>query len=400
MTARVLARTFAVAAMVAVAGCGGGGSSNGGGGGSTQGATPDTTTVQIAASPSAGSFDPQAIYKQTAPSVVTVISIFNGSGIDTLLGGGGGGQAAEGSGFVVSDSGEIATNAHVVTTGQAPSISKAAQVYVQFADGNRVAANIVGFDPNADVALLRIDPSDLRGLKLHALQFGDAQGATVGEPVAAIGSPFGEEQSLSVGVVSAKNRSIDSLTGFSISGALQTDAAINHGNSGGPLLDAHGRVLGINSQIKSSGGGGEGVGFAVPSDLVQHSLAQLRASGRARYAYLGVSTADVYPQLAGHFKLGADHGAWIQSVVPGGPGEQAGLRAGTSSEQRFQAQAYRPGGDVIVQVGATKVSGPDALGRILDAYRPGQKVTLTIERDGRQRTIDVTLGERPANVRP
>ena len=404
MTARALTALAGVAALLAVAGCGGSagnGGGGGGGGGPTAGGTPDTTTVQIAASPSTGRFDPEAIYKETAPSVVTVISIFNSGGLDSLLGGGGGGgQAAEGSGFVVSAGGEIATNAHVVTTGQAPSISKASQVYVQFADGNEVAATIVGYDPNADVALLRINPSDLRGLTLHALKFGDAQAATVGDPVAAIGSPFGEEQSLSVGVVSAKDRSIDSLTGFSISGALQTDAAINHGNSGGPLLDAQGRVLGINSQIKSSSGGGEGVGFAVPSDLVQRALSQLRASGQAHYAYVGVSTADVYPQLAEHFKLGTDHGAWIQSVVSGGPGERAGLRAGSSPEQRFQAQAYRPGGDVIVKVASTKVSGPDALGRILDAYRPGQKVTLTIARDGKQRTIDVTLGERPANAGP
>ena len=401
MTARALTALAGVAALLAVAGCGGSagnGGGGGGGGGPTAGGTRDTTTVQIAASPSTGRFDPEAIYKETAPSVVTVISIFNSGGLDSLLGGGGGGgQAAEGSGFVVSAGGEIATNAHVVTTGQAPSISKASQVYVQFADGNEVAATIVGYDPNADVALLRIKPSDLRGLTLHALKFGDAQAATVGDPVAAIGSPFGEEQSLSVGVVSAKDRSIDSLTGFSISGALQTDAAINHGNSGGPLLDAQGRVLGINSQIKSSSGGGEGVGFAVPIDVVKRSLGMLRADGKASYAYLGVSSVELYPQLVRHFGLDVQKGAWVQDVSPGGPAAQAGVHGG-GAEQEFQAAGFKPGGDVITAVGAQPVRSSDELTEAIARYKPGETVDLVVHRDGATKHLSVRLGERPVKA--
>jgi len=215
--------------------------------------------------------------------------------------------------------------------------------------------------------------------------------------VAAIGSPFGEPQSLSVGVVSATGRSIDSLTGFSISGAIQTDAAINKGNSGGPLLDAAGRVLGINSQIRSSSGSGSGVGFAVAVDTVKNSLDALRRDGTVKYAYIGVSTADVYPQLARRFKLGTDHGAWVQQVVGGGPADDAGLQAG-HGQARFQAENYRPGGDVITAVAGRDVRGADDLGTILQGFRPGQSVELRVLRDGKQRTVRVRLAERPKNA--
>ena len=163
--------------------------------------------------------------------------------------------------------------------------------------------------------------------------------------MAAIGSPFGEEQSLSVGVVSALNRSIDSLTGFQINDAIQTDAAINRGNSGGPLLDAHGRVLGINSQIRSSSGSGSGVGFAVSVNTIKRSVEQLRAHGKVDYAFLGVSTQDVYPQLGEHFHLGVARGAWVHDVSGGGPADKAGIRGGSGRPVRFQAEPYQPGGD-------------------------------------------------------
>jgi 2-alkenal reductase len=215
--------------------------------------------------------------------------------------------------------------------------------------------------------------------------------------VAAIGSPFGEPQSLSVGVVSATGRSIDSLTGFSIAGAIQTDAAINKGNSGGPLLDGQGRVLGINSQIRSSSGSGSGVGFAVAVDLVKHSLDQLRHDGTVRYAYIGVSTADVYPQLAARFKLGTDHGAWVQQVVSGGPAARAGLAAG-HGQVAFQAESYRTGGDVIVSVAGHPVTGSDDLSTILQDYRPGQTVDVKVVRGGKQRDVRVRLAERPKNA--
>ena len=165
-----------------------------------------------------------------------------------------------------------------MTTGQGDGLKRAKEVYVQFADGNQVDATIVGVDPDSDVALLRIDPA---GLTLRPLPLGSSGALKVGAPVVAIGSPYGEPQSLSVGVISGLDRSIDSLTGFSIDGAIQTDAAINRGNSGGPLVDARGRVLGINSQIRSTGGGGEGVGFAVPVDTVRRALTRCAATARS-----------------------------------------------------------------------------------------------------------------------
>ena len=256
-------------------------------------------------------FDPQAIYEQVAPGVVTVISAGAGGGV--------------GSGFVLGDDGEVVTNAHVVTTGEGAKIKRASEVYVSFADRNEVRARIVGFDPFSDVALLKIDPD---GLKLRPLKLGSVRGLSVGAPVAAIGSPFGEDRSLSIGVISALDRSIESLTGFATPGAIQTDAAINQGNSGGPLLDAAGRVLGINSQIETSSGDGSGVGFAVPVDTVRRSLDQLRRSGRARYAYLGVATAPVFPQLATRFGIRSSSGAWVQEVTPDGPADDAGVRRG------------------------------------------------------------------------
>jgi S1-C subfamily serine protease len=214
--------------------------------------------------------------------------------------------------------------------------------------------------------------------------------------VAAIGSPFGERQSLSVGVISATDRSISSLTDFNIAGALQTDAAINPGNSGGPLVDGAGKVLGINQQIKTNTGGGEGVGFAVPIDVVKRSLAMLRADGKAEYAYLGVSSAQLYPQLVRHFGLDVEHGAWIQEVTPGGPADRAGLHGG-SGEQQFQAAAFRPGGDVITKVGDQPIRDADDLSTAIAAYKPGESVTVQIDRHGETKSVDVRLGTRPVN---
>jgi S1-C subfamily serine protease len=340
-----------------------------------------TTRVEVVkgADPT-GRFDPETIYRRDSPGVVTILS--------AQAGGRGGGL---GSGFVVSGGGEIVTNAHVVTSGEGSGIKQAAEVFVRFGDGNQVDAKIVGFDPFSDVALVKVDP---KGLTLRPLALGSIADVHVGEPVAAIGSPFGEERSLSVGVVSATDRDIESLTGFLTSGALQTDAAINSGNSGGPLLDARGRVLGINSQIRSSSGSGSGVGFAVPVDVVRRSLAQLRATGTVKYPYLGVSTSGVYPQLAEHFDLGARRGAWIQEVVPGGPGDKAGLRAG-SVRKTFQEQPWRVGGDIVTKIDGQAVDQDADLSEGLDDKAPGDTVTLTILRDGDTRDVRVKLGTRP-----
>jgi S1-C subfamily serine protease len=342
-----------------------------------------------------GGFDPRRIYRDEAPGVVTVVSLFGGQGLDSILGGGGGGdQGGVGSGFVVSRNGEIATNAHVVTTGEGNQIERAREVYVEFADGNQVEAKIVGHDPNADIALLKVNP---KGLTLRPLPLAESSSVQVGTPVAAIGSPFGEKQSLSVGVVSAIDRAIDSLTEFQISGAIQTDAAINPGNSGGPLVDGRGRVIGVNQQIKSRSGGGEGVGFAVPADVVRRSLDQLRETGKVRYAYLGVRSAELYPQLVQRFDLPVGKGAWVQLVEPGSPGEEAGLRGGRG-EVRFQAGTFQEGGDIITRIGDRKIEDPDDLSEAVQLLEPGQKVEVEIYRDGDKRTLDLELGERPLNA--
>ncbi|HEY8581468.1 MAG TPA: trypsin-like peptidase domain-containing protein [Capillimicrobium sp.] len=338
------------------------------------------------------SFDPQRIYAEEAQGVVTILSIFDeGTGLGDLLGSGPSG--GQGSGFVVSAEGEIVTNAHVVTQGEGEELEEADQVYIRFRDRNQVEAEIVGVDPDADVALLKVDPADLDLRPLPLAELGDVE---VGEPVAAIGSPYGEPQSLSIGVVSALDRAIESLTGFAISGAIQTDAAINSGNSGGPLLDADGRVIGINSQIKSSSGAGSGVGFAVNSDRVARSLEALRADGEVDYAYLGVTSVPVYPQLSERFELGVDDGAWVQTVEPGSPAASAGLRGGEGEEVRFQALPYATGGDVIVAVGDEEIGGQIDVARLLEPYQPGEQVDLRIRRDGQEQTLTVTLGERPA----
>jgi S1-C subfamily serine protease len=297
-----------------LAGCSlGGDDDSGGESSSSQTTTTRVEVVEGQPSPSGKAFDAQAIFKNEGQGVVTVISLFGSGGLEALLGGDGGGGGV-GSGFVLNGDGEIATNAHVVTQGQGEETQRAREVYVEFADGNRVEARILGQDPNADIALLKVDP---KGLTLRPLPLGSSEGVEVGSPVAAIGSPFGERQSLSVGVVSAVDRDIQSLNGdFAIPGAIQTDAAINPGNSGGPLVGADGKVIGVNQQIKTNSGGGEGVGFAVPVDVVKRSLGALRETGDAQYAYLGVASVPLYPQLVERFDLPVEKGATCRPSWP------------------------------------------------------------------------------------
>jgi S1-C subfamily serine protease len=380
-----------VAAAVALALLAGGCSLGGGGSDNGASAPKTTTKVEVVEGLGAkGGFDPQKIYKTESPGVVTVVSLFGSGGFEDLLGGGGG-SGGVGTGIVIKGSGEIATNAHVVTQGTGSAIHRARAVYVEFADSNRVPAKIVGDDPNADVALLRIDTA---GLTLRPVPLGDSDKVQVGEPVAAIGSPFGEKQSLSVGVVSAVDRSVQSLTDFQIPGAIQTDAAINPGNSGGPLIDQDGRVIGINEQIKTQSGGGEGVGFAVPINLVKRSISQLREEGTARYAYLGVSTVALFPQLVQRFNLNVQSGAWVQDVTSGGPAAKAGIHGG-SGTATFEAQDYRQGGDVITKVQGKPIANADDLSSAIARFKPGETVTIEVVRDGSRRDLRVKLGQRP-----
>ena len=310
--------------------------------------------------------------------MVTVRSILAGGGT-SLLGGGGIGGGGIGLRDLRRrrDRDQRPRRHRRIERGGGP-IHEAKEVYVQFADRNQVAADIVGFDPHADVALLKVDPD---GLDLHPLELATNEEVKVGQPVAAIGSPFGEDRSLSVGVVSATDRSIQSLTQFQIEGAIQTDASINPGNSGGPLLDAEGRVIGIDQQINTTSGGNEGVGFAVPIALVARSIDQLRANGTVKYAYIGVTTQSLYPQLADRLGLESDTGALVTEVVDGSPAADAGIEAG-KQEIEFQGLRASTGGDVIVAVDGDEIVGETDLPKLIAQHDPGDTVTLEIIRDG------------------
>jgi S1-C subfamily serine protease len=388
--AGLAAALIAVLLLAVVLGSGGGDS------GGNSSSEPTTTTPPVVVQTADNGFNVGQIYRDIAPGVVTIYSIYGGTGDSaSILGGGGGGQ---GSGFVISKEGEIVTNAHVVTHGgeqNGGGQPKAAdQVFVQFADHNRVPADIKGFDPDGDVALIKVDPD---GLDLKPVPISDRETYTVGEPVAAIGSPFGEEQSLSTGIVSATDRSIPSLSQFSIDNAIQTDASINPGNSGGPLIDANGEVIGINQQIESNSGSNSGVGFAIPSTAIRYSLEQLREDGQVEYAYLGVSTQPVWPQLNDEFNLGADTGALISSVVDGGPADDAGLKGG-DKQDTFQGFPVDTGGDLIVAIDGHKLEHESDLAELVSRQRPGDTVSIEYIRDGDHHTTDVKLDARPDHV--
>jgi len=347
---------------------------------------PSSTTTPLPPRLPGTAFDPEAVYAARAPGVVT---IYANLGID---------GTAQGSGFVVDRDGVILTNAHVITNAAEArtNVQGAQAVYIEFADGERIGGRVVGWDLFSDVGVIRVRPADHR---LEPVPLGDSAKVVVGEPVAAIGSPFGKQSSLTVGVVSATGRSIDSLAagGFAVSNAIQTDAQINRGNSGGPLFDAGGRVIGINAQIESTSGTNEGVGFAIPIDLARRSLDQLLRAGKVRYAYIGVSTQDVTPGIAQEFGLGADRGALVTRVEDGSPAALAGLHGGSRTEA-FNGLDVTLGGDLIVAIGGTKVDNADDVSRLVTTtLEPGQTVTFTVLRGKRRISIPVTLGNRPAS---
>jgi S1-C subfamily serine protease len=378
---RAAALLLAVAGLVTV-GCSSGNDDNSGGSSPREVTTTRVKVVEGLGQQ--GGFNPASIYHRLSPGVVTILSVFNGA--SSLLDSGS--EGGQGSGFVLDGKGYIATNAHVVTS---ESGKRAEQVFVEFSDGNRVSAQVVGADLNADVALVKVNPN---GLSLTPLELGHSHNIEVGQPVAAIGSPFGERQSLSIGVISALDRNIDSLTRFKIGDAIQTDAAINPGNSGGPLLDAHGRVLGINAQIKSQSGGGEGVGFAIPVDAVRRSLDALRAHGRVDYGYLGVSALALWPQLAERLNMDVRNGAFVQEIESNSPAEKAGLHAG-DHDIAFQAQRITVGGDVIVAVDGRPLTRTEDLADRISSLSTGDDVSLDVVRAGKHRTVHVRLGQRP-----
>ncbi len=337
-------------------------------------------------------FDPAAIYQSRSSGVVTVYSFFDGRPEDE--------HAAQGSGFVVSKRGEILTSAHVVTTaGQGErDPDGASRVFVAFVDGDRVPARLVGWDLYDDVAVLRVDPDAHR---LEPVPLGDSAAVVVGEPVAAMGSPFGNENSLAVGVVSATQRSIGSLTSdYTVPDAIQTDAPITHGNSGGPLFDARGRVIGINAQIRSQSGQAEGVGFAIPINAAKRSLEQLVRTGRVAYAYVGVNAEDLTPSIARRLDYSVDRGAVVACVVPESPGQRAGLRGG-SERRQLNGVEFRHGGDIVVAIGNRPVDDADDLVRVVsEALVPGQVAQFALVRNGRRITVPVRMGERPSRPAP
>jgi putative serine protease PepD len=294
-----------------------------------------------------------SIYKRTYRGVVDVK--VNSQTSDAF--GGSRSQSAEGSGFVYDTSGHVITNQHVV--------DGATAVRVTFWNGKTYGAHVVGADPSTDLAVLKVDaPSTV----LYPLALDDSNKVQVGDNVVAIGSPFGLSETVTAGIVSALHRQMTSPNNFAIDDSIQTDAAINHGNSGGPLLDDQAHVIGVNAQIESDSGGSDGVGFAIPSNTIKSIASQLISNGKAQHAYLGV-------ELGGNTAS-----ARVVSVRSGTPAAKAKLRAG----------------DVITSLAGTKISTSDELRAAISSHKPGDKVTVTFTRNGTRHSVSLTLASRPS----
>jgi S1-C subfamily serine protease len=330
------------------------------------------------------------IYKRDAPGVVFVRSQIvqrTQSPFDFGLPQEQQGEAT-GSGFVVDQAGTILTNAHVV--------NGATKVTVQFQNKESVDAKVLGKDESTDLALLKVDPA---GLKLTPLTLGSSKGVQVGDPAIAIGNPFGLERTLTTGVISAVQRTIQAPNNFQIDDVLQTDAPINPGNSGGPLIDATGKVIGINSQIATGGSasqGSVGIGFAVPIDTAKQIIPDLKQSGRVDRGYLGIVSATVDKTLK-DLNLPVDHGALVQSVAPGGPADKAGIRAG-DLPATLDNHPIQLGGDIITKVAGKEIRTKDDLQAAVADRKSGDTVKVTLLRASKVKTVEVTLGERPNTV--
>jgi 2-alkenal reductase len=356
-------------------------------------ALPASATSTAAPLPGKG-FDPQRIFAERSPGVVTIFAYF-GDPSSTAT------AVSQGSGFVISPKGYVLTNSHVITNaGEGSSVRAAQHLFVEFADGDRAEAKVVGWDLYDDVGLLQLKTN---AHPLSPVPLGDSATVAVGEPVAAIGSPLGSDigvNTLTVGVVSAIHRSIDALTVklYKVVDAIQTDAPITHGNSGGPLLDARGRVIGINAQIRSANGTGtndSGIGFAIPIDAAKHSVAQLISKGKVTYAYVGISTEDLTPSLARALGYKAEHGALIVRVTGGSPGDKAGLHGG-NREAYVLGRTLETGGDVILAIDGKPVDGADDVVRFVSfSLRPKDVAVFTILKPGGERKkVAVTVTER------
>jgi putative serine protease PepD len=291
---------------------------------------------------------------------------------------------AQGTGWVYSKAGYVVTNDHVV--------NGASSVTVTFPSGATFKATVVGADPSTDVAVIKVNaPASV----LKPLPVGNSAKLVVGDPVVAIGSPFGLDGTVTAGIVSALHRQIDAPNNFSINDAIQTDAAINHGNSGGPLFNLRGEVVGVNAQIQSDSGDNAGIGFAIPSNTVKSIADQLISKGNVQHAYLGVSITGIPSAVSG--QLGEAAGVAVREVLPGQPAAKAGLQASTGT-RALDGQQYPTGGDVITAIDGQKVTSAAELQSLIDAHRPGDKVQLSVTRNGSSRSVTVTLGTRPAQA--
>jgi putative serine protease PepD len=293
---------------------------------------------------------------------------------------------AQGSGFVIDSDGHIVTNDHVV--------EKADSVSVKFWNGNTYDASVVGTDPSTDLAVIKVDaPSSI----LHPVSLGDSSSVQVGDPVVAIGSPFGLEETVTSGIVSALHRQIEALNRFTINDTIQTDAAINHGNSGGPLFNAAGQVIGVNSQIAGQTGANVGIGFSIPSDTVRSIADTLISNGKVEHAYLGVSVQEI-PATVAH-DLNLTEGVETTQVRSGTPAQQAGLK-GATGKKMVQGTQYATGGDVITAIGGHKVKTSEGVQLAIDAHHPGDTIEITYWRKGETKTVSVKLATRPPQITP
>jgi S1-C subfamily serine protease len=335
-------------------------------------------TVGEASNASSAPLSVNAVYRKTNKGVVEVtVTSTAGSGFGVPQQ-----QQGLGSGFVIDRQGHVVTNEHVV--------DGADSVSVRFWNGARYTGRVVGTDPSTDIAVLDVDaPASL----LVPLTFGDSGAVQVGDGVVAIGSPFGLEETVTSGIVSALHRQMTSPNDFTINDSIQTDAAINHGNSGGPLLNTKGEVIGVNAQIRSESGGNDGVGFSIPSNTAKSIAQQLIADGTAEHAYLGVGVGSIPPSVAS--RLGEPAGVAITEVRPGTPAADAGLRA-AAGERTIDGQAYPTGGDVVTAIDGKAVTTSAELQSAIDAHRPGDTVELTVKRGGDTRTVRVKLATRPS----